>query len=444
MTNTAEYQYTLKKYKTPSDRITCPSCGARKSFAPYIDVETGQELPENYGRCNRADSCGYHLNPYKDGFGREDKPDGFVPAPIRKQQPVKPVVNLPRELLKSTYFQSEENTLIKHLARLFSSDVVKSLRREYLIGNHDVWPGSAVFWFVSQKGNIRAGQVKQFDESGHTVKINGDSRTVWIHKLVPKDTEWLEGYENQDMRVDCLFGEHLLDRYPGKPIALFESPKTAIIATPFFPKFLCLAMGALDYFTENRISALKGRKVILYPDLSPSGKAFHKWSEKAEKFKHVADFKVSEILEKVATDDERIEGLDMADYLERIATPVVQEIAVISPPEIVSHVDPSPAPDFATTSLLPEQSDSWESEAFAFDLEEHWDWLFKLPQTAMEQKITLTTLAMDKPYDRVCDIQLFLTGRLNYIQAFTGRSKQGNRALFIRQVTELRESLNTI
>ena len=32
-------RYELKPYRTPSDRLTCPSCGHRREFSPYIDTE---------------------------------------------------------------------------------------------------------------------------------------------------------------------------------------------------------------------------------------------------------------------------------------------------------------------------------------------------------------------------------------------------------------------
>jgi hypothetical protein len=60
---------------------------------------------------------------------------------------------------------------------------------------------------------------------------------------------------------------------------------------------------------------LKGRNVILFPDL----KAFDKWSEKANEIKTIVGCKisVSDLLEQIATDEERENGFDIADYLIR-------------------------------------------------------------------------------------------------------------------------------
>ena len=46
------YQYTLEK---GSVKYYCPNCKA-KTFVKYIDTETGEYLPEQYGRCDRENN----------------------------------------------------------------------------------------------------------------------------------------------------------------------------------------------------------------------------------------------------------------------------------------------------------------------------------------------------------------------------------------------------
>ena len=53
------YRFTLGRQKT-----ICPRCGHR-DFKPYIDMATGEPLDVNVcGRCNRENSCRYHLRPF--------------------------------------------------------------------------------------------------------------------------------------------------------------------------------------------------------------------------------------------------------------------------------------------------------------------------------------------------------------------------------------------
>ena len=43
---------------------TCPSCGRRGKFSPYIDTTTMRPVDDRTcGRCNRLSNCGYHLPP---------------------------------------------------------------------------------------------------------------------------------------------------------------------------------------------------------------------------------------------------------------------------------------------------------------------------------------------------------------------------------------------
>jgi hypothetical protein len=134
----------------------------------------------------------------------------------------------------------------------------------------------------------------------------------------------LEPYQNQETKVSCLFGEHLLPRYPNNPVALVEAPKTAIYGALYFglpesqKDWLWLAVYNLSSLNLERCKVLKGRSVFLFPDLSKDGRAFQSWSDKAKQFENVLPntrFTVSDLLEREATEEQRLAGLDLADYL---------------------------------------------------------------------------------------------------------------------------------
>ena len=494
---TTHFKYTLKKYKTPSDRVNCPVCGGRRTFAPYVDIETGQDLPARYGRCNRADQCGYHLNPYKDGFGTDQQtPDNFVPAPIAKPKPKVPMVDLPKVLLIDTLTNCPDNAFVRHLSKIFPAHIVSNLVTEYLIGDHNVWPGATVFWIVNDSGNIRAGQVKQFDETGHTAKnADGTSRTVWIHKLIPQETEWLPAYVDQDMRVDCLFGGHLLPKYPNKKIALFEAPKTAIMAAPYLPDILCLAVVAVDYLTIERVQALKGRTVILYPDASKDGKAFKKWSEKAEKWRYLAAFSTSSYLESTCSDEEKAKGFDFADLLERIPyvdNSIDNQLLKNESPEIILHYPALSESQKETNgweiwagkkNRLPEIWEpecrnvgdlevfnqkvenstgfpegghphpikKWNEEEAAevqvsvptyIDIAKYRLWAKKLGPFPKGEYVQLRSLSSEAS-DKVFNPRAFAFGRLNSVAAWANaKNDTGPKSKHIRQLIELREILS--
>ena len=67
----SEYRFHLQKYKV-GNRYTCPQCGRKRCFARYIDEQGHITFPDNVGRCDHEQSCGYHYSP-SDYF--KDNPD---------------------------------------------------------------------------------------------------------------------------------------------------------------------------------------------------------------------------------------------------------------------------------------------------------------------------------------------------------------------------------
>ena len=97
-------------------------------------------------------------------------------------------------------------------------------------------------------------------------------------------------YGDDNGYFNCLFGEHLLNRFPLNPIALVEAPKTAIYGTLYFgspdiPKNLIwLAVYNESSFNFDKLKVLEGRDVFVFPDLSKDGSTFKKWQEKAKEY----------------------------------------------------------------------------------------------------------------------------------------------------------------
>ena len=122
----------------------------------------------------------------------------------------------------------------------------------------------------------------------------------------------------------CLFGEHLLPENPSLPVALVESEKTAVVMAGFLPNVVCLATGGKNgaRWTDRTVyKALKGRKVVIYPDLG----AFDEWSEKAKILGTACSYQVSKLLEQKAQGNDWQEGYDIADYFIKPQTEQGQE-----------------------------------------------------------------------------------------------------------------------
>ena len=98
-----------------------------------------------------------------------------------------------------------------------------------------------------------------------------------------------------------------------KPVAIVESEKTAIISSVYLPEFVWLSCGGKDGLKAEKCKALEGKKVFLFPDLN----CYDNWSIKAKELSKIIHVTVSDLLERKATEDEKLLGLDIADYLIR-------------------------------------------------------------------------------------------------------------------------------
>lgn len=311
------FKWTLDK---KSKKHFCPQCG-KKTFVRFVDIETGDYLPDKYGRCDREVNCQYFKNPYSDGFKGDSmkkmKNMKVVEKHFFSEPPKKEPVFIPGEVLVDTLHGYDHNIFIQNLLKrvpypLNIKDVEKAISLYYL----GTFNKAVTFPFIDIEKNIRAIQVKWFDEMNHTIK------TSFIHSLI--QGKWIEGYKQNELKISCLFGEHLLSKYKNNPVALVEAPKTAIYSTMYFgfpdkpENFLWLAVYNLSSLNFEKCKALIGRDVVLFPDLSKDGKSYQLWSNKAKEIESQLPgtrMKISDFLEQYAPEKYKIEGSDIADFL---------------------------------------------------------------------------------------------------------------------------------
>ena len=405
------HRYTLGK---GSKKHHCPNCG-KKRFVRFIDTTTGEYLPEQYGRCDRESKCGYFLNPYKDGYAkavweqeqgnRSELPNNWKPK--RKKvipQPTPEPVFFDFETFKQTLQPEryEKNKFIQNLFYRvqfpFEVDEVTKVIQLYRLGTvaNGYRAGANTFPFIDIKGNVRAVQVKQFDEQNHT------TGTDFLHSIIEKHhtrnnkplPEWLEAYTKQDKRISCLFGEHLLSKYHSNPVALVEAPKTAVYGTLYFglpetpESLIWLAVYNKSSFSFDKLKVLQGRFVYVFPDLSKDGNTFKEWETKAKEYESRLPgtrFIFSDLLEQLAPERDKSEGNDLADFLikqdwrlfrkrniqEQPPQPEpekVTKVTKVTPQQniIFSHVEPLPKVEVFKTErierLKKEQPQNWSND----------------------------------------------------------------------------------
>ncbi len=313
----SEHTHILEPYKTPATRHTCPACGQKKVFAKYINSLTGEYLADHVGRCNREVNCGYHYTP-KHYF--QENPDAKeIPVPVMPVKPTvesKPVSFIEDSIVQASFQQKayEVNRFVLFLMDRFGAKMAEDMVKKFSIGNSKFWNGATVFWQIDREWRTHAGKVMQYDRStGKRVKSTQPDgskkvRITWVHSILKNNG--MEQYQNFNLS-QCLFGEHQLATEPeDKPVGIVESEKTAIIASIYKPELIWMACGGLSNISAQILKPLQGRKVVLFPDLN----AYDKWVKKVQ---DIPSAVVSNLLEKIATEEERASGLDLADYLLR-------------------------------------------------------------------------------------------------------------------------------
>lgn len=302
----------LEKYTGRASRHKCPKCGDPHSFAYYLDGNTGLPIDKTVGRCNHESGCGYHYTPKQ----------FFIDNPVEKERFVSPVqqkpIQKPQRVIGYIPFQyveksaSYNSSFVYFLCGLFDrysleSPTIERLMQDYALGATK--DGSIIYWQIDTKGKVRTGKVMKYDpNTGHRVKDGGGIN--WIHAMMKKQGLLPDDYH----LVQCLFGEHLLKIYPTKVVALVESEKSALIASGVYPDYVWLATGGKSQLSIDKLKVLQGRTVVMFPDVD----GFEYWSNKAKEVEAIGcKVVVSDLLEKNATDEDRANKIDIADWLIR-------------------------------------------------------------------------------------------------------------------------------
>lgn len=318
-----DYRYQLAPYSGKGSRFICPNCGQRE-LVPYIDTETGEILDETCGKCNRLSRCGYHKTPsqyFQENPGARPQGESWREAPNwlkQKPQPKKtlplkpkvdgPICQLPVDLVERSFPWAPKSDLVRFLETILDPMIVEQLIDLYKLGGTK--DGDTIYYQIDRQGRFRSGKIIPYNaETGKRVKDGETNAVNWLHSVLARP-KYLP--VNWTM-TQCLFGEHLLDMYPDQPVCLVEAEKSAVICAGFMPEFVWVATGGKTQLGD-KLNVLKGREVIAFPDID----AIDYWREYFEKFEG-ADINVEDVFGEYATDEDRENQVDIADWLIREA-----------------------------------------------------------------------------------------------------------------------------
>lgn len=302
-----DYKYHLQKYSGISSRHTCPNCGAKHSFVLYVD-DNNEPLHETVGRCNHESSCGYNYTPAQYFHDHPDfsqfkpryKPHSISRNTLRK----KPLCTIPDKYVAASLKFTKPSDLTKWLLTFIDPLIVEGLTDLYRLG---VTSACDVIYFqIDTKGRCRSGKIMKYDpQTGHRIKDDSTpGKVTWIHSILKSRKLLPSSWE----LTQCLFGEHLLTEYPDHKVILVESEKTALIGCAFMPQYTWLATGGKSNINSEKLSVLKNREVIAYPDRDAIGL----WKEKLAVFPNI---RVSDLMERYAEADGLPENADLADWI---------------------------------------------------------------------------------------------------------------------------------
>jgi len=215
-----------------------------------------------------------------------------------------------REYVTRSLDKNMCSDLVSYLKTLVSDvDRIVAVVNAYHLGiTRD---GHVIFWYIDKDDVVRMGKVMTYSADGHRDKS--------VTPLsIPKELSRCGKLQADYVIKQTLFGEHLL-RHPAnadKVIGIVESEKSAVICSLCFPNVLWMATGSKVNLQDERMSAVKEQKVILFPDTDTDGQTYSQWRKRADELNvkgwHI---QVCDYLEQVAISEQRKAKIDIADLL---------------------------------------------------------------------------------------------------------------------------------
>jgi len=208
---------------------------------------------------------------------------------------------------------STESSLCRCLMRMFRPEAVEWLVGEYLIGCYAMngLDDYTVFPSIDSQGRVCNLKVQHYETDPTSPRFcHSDQTAYWLGKMwarqgrLPADAQF---------RSDCLFGEHLLPRYPDSVVALVESPKNALFGCLSQPQLLWVATGSKGMLKREVLQPLRGRDVIVIPDCD----AVDEWAQTLKAMADLANFTVSDFCRRMAPEGQP--KFDIADHLQQLS-----------------------------------------------------------------------------------------------------------------------------
>jgi hypothetical protein len=316
-----ENQSILISFDKSSHKFSCPACN-KKRFVRFYNYTDNEYLPAQYGRCDREINCGYFLS--FTSYLSSKKID-YTFKTLPKENKIPSYLDLKTVSTYANHYES--NYFTQFLETIFTPEVVRSIVKEYYMGTSSHWYGSTIFWQVDNIDRVRSGKILLYNKSSGKRVKEPYNHITWYHK-----SKKLERFNLSQ----CLFGLHLVNRYPQKSVSIVESEKTACIMSVLAPQTIWMASGSLSNINSRFFDPIYDKTIILYPDASIPNRngetCYQLWCKKSEELKRDGfKISVSKLLEDKSSKYQKELGVDLAD----IFIPKIDKTIVVLTQQIV-------------------------------------------------------------------------------------------------------------
>ena len=152
--------------------------------------------------------------------------------------------------------------------------------KETKVLTHHEW---VLFWQIDEQNRVHNAHLMKYKPNGKRMKKEDDPyNQTWLHARMRYTTGINYFDDSKNAFSYCLFGQHLLNRYPNATVNVVESEKTALIMATAYGNHegdVWMACCGMQNLNRERLGALiaKGRHIVLWPDRD----GIDRWKTKA-------------------------------------------------------------------------------------------------------------------------------------------------------------------
>lgn len=246
--------------------------------------------------------------PVDDDFDRE-RFRNIRPAKPRDMQPAQQ--ELPKRLWPATwvdvYTDLKNDNFINYAKNLPWDDCQRNrfwqAVKDYKVGHayfytvnkftgEELLHEWTIWWMIDDKNQLHNGHMMKFyppghDRFGHRDKTSRYS-TTWLHaRMKYSNNDKFVFNPEKEKASYCMFGQHLMTKYPNAKINIVESEKTALLMAAAYgnnASQIWMACAGLQNLTRERMQGILDarREIVLFPDRD----AIDKWIAKAGKLNY--------------------------------------------------------------------------------------------------------------------------------------------------------------